>query len=171
MSKRSLSPSHFLHISSSKKFPFSSQLTILNCYYCFSSIFILVFSLSNVFENVSEKPENSLFRNARGGEAIRAGGQVRWRDKCYKWYYQKLRSPLLMEWSAQLLKSNQIRLNEIELRFISQQTEHTYGVESNTLLSLLTQRCFSFKCFYAAVDMRVCVLALLRLVQSVITIF
>lgn len=77
MSKRSLSPSHFLHISSSKKFPFSSQLTILNCYYCFSSIFILVFSLSNVFENVSEKPENSLFRNARGGEAIRAGGQVR----------------------------------------------------------------------------------------------
>lgn len=76
-----------------------------------------------------------------------------------------------MESSAQLLKSNQIRLNEIELRFISQQTEPTYGVESKTLLSLLTQRCFSCKCCYAAVAMRVCVLALLRLVQSVITIF
>ena len=75
-----------------------------------------------------------------------------------------------MEWSDQLLKSNQIRLNEIELRFISQQTEPTYGVESSTLLSLLTWHSFSFKCCYAAVAMRVCVLAWLRLVQSVITI-
>jgi len=53
-------------------------------------------------------------KNAREGEAIRPGGQVRWRDKRYKWYYQELRSPLLMEWSTQVkpdpIKSNLMKV-------------------------------------------------------------